>query len=535
MEPARRSPVRFLPHALVATLAVTVLPSFAISAIAPTSDSLLLFLSVVAAMLLSLVLAFAGAAVWKRWPGSADLVFGDLMLWGWLRRARAERRLAEVRALIGPDGAWNDVELGAEARSDLLERLSALLEARDAYTHGHSRRVTRHSERIAREMGLPPNEVAKIRVAAAVHDVGKVRTPRAVLTKPGRLTEEEFAVIKRHPVDGADMVNGIGDPEITAMVRHHHERLDGTGYPDGLASEEIPLGARIISVADTFDAMTSNRPYRGACKHKQALDVLAREAGSQLDQSAVAAFMRYYGGNRSVAWSAFLLAAPQRLAAWLGSVFQGVGAGVAPVVQGLAAVGAAGLAGVTLAGAPADVSAHVESADGRAHESREIANRSAPLARARSSDRGVHHGRPRSEDRRARTERRASERRRALGKPGVGPQRDDGRRDGGSGGGSPGGGRSEGGSPGEPGGGGDSGGGSGGGGGSGEGTPLRGIEVPDVEVPEVDVPGVELPRVEVPGVEVPGVEVPGVQLPGVDVPGVQLPGVKLPGVKAPGI
>src|SRR5687768_9539658 len=156
MRPERRSHMRFLPHALVATLAVTVLPSLAISAIATTSDSLLLFLSVVGAMLLSLVLAFAGAAVWKRWPGSTDLVFGDLMLWGWLRRARAERRLAEVRALIGPDGAWDDVELGAEARSDQLEQLSALLEARDAYTHGHSKRVTRHSERIAREMGLPP-------------------------------------------------------------------------------------------------------------------------------------------------------------------------------------------------------------------------------------------------------------------------------------------------------------------------------------------------------------------------------------------
>jgi putative nucleotidyltransferase with HDIG domain len=520
MEPARRSSVRFLPHALVATLAVTVLPSLAISAIGTTSDSLLLFLSVVGAMLLSLVLAFAGAAVWKRWPGSTDLVFGDLMLWGWLRRARAERRLAEVRALLGPDGARDDVELGAEARSDLLEQVSALLEARDAYTHGHSKRVTRHSERIAREMGLPAEQVAKVRVAAAVHDVGKVRTPRAVLTKPGRLTEEEFEVIKRHPVDGADMVDGIGDPEITAMVRHHHERLDGTGYPDGLASEQIPLGARIISVADTFDAMTSNRPYRGACKHKQALDVLAREAGSQLDPSAVAAFKRYYGGNRSVAWSAFLLAAPQRLAAWLGSVFQGVGAGIAPVVQGLAAVGAAGVVGAALAGAPADVSAHADPADGRAHESQQIADGHTPLARSRSRDRGVDRGTARRGDKQARAERRASERRRAPGKPGAGPQGGDGRRDGGSDDGSPGGGSGRDGS---------------GGGGSGGSTPPPVIEVPDVEVPYVDVPGVELPRVEVPSVEVPGVEVPGVQVPGVEVPGVQLPGVKLPGVKAPGI
>src|SRR4051812_37687106 len=106
MRPERRSSARFLPHAIVATLAVTVLPSLAVSTIATTSDTLLLSLSVVGAMLLSLVVASGGAAVWKRWPGSTDMVFGDLMLWGWLRRARAERRLAEVRALIGPDGAW---------------------------------------------------------------------------------------------------------------------------------------------------------------------------------------------------------------------------------------------------------------------------------------------------------------------------------------------------------------------------------------------------------------------------------------------
>ena len=165
--------------------------------------------------------------------------------------------------------------------------------------------------------------MAKVRTAAATHDVGKVHTPREVLTKPGRLTDAEYEIVKKHPGDGAAMVAEMGDPEITAMVRHHHERLDGSGYPDGLAAGDIPLGARIIAVADTFDAMTSGRPYRAACKHKKALDVLSGEAGTRLDPVAVAAFLRYYSGKRSVAWSALFIDAPPRLISWVGGFFQG--------------------------------------------------------------------------------------------------------------------------------------------------------------------------------------------------------------------
>ena len=199
-------------------------------------------------------------------------MFADLMLWGWLRRSVAERRLAQAETLLGNDPQGASVEA--------LIGLSELLEARDARTYGHSQRVTRHAERIATTMGLPAAEVAKVRTAAALHDVGKLHTPRSILNKPGRLTDSEFALIKRHPVDGAVMASGIGDPEITAMIRHHHERLDGRGYPDGLAGEDIPLGARIIAVADTFDAITSNRTYRRASHHKRALDVLV-ERGRQ--------------------------------------------------------------------------------------------------------------------------------------------------------------------------------------------------------------------------------------------------------------
>src|SRR5690348_4668252 len=137
----------------------------------------------------------------------------------------------------------------------MLTELAEALEAGDPYTRNHSRRVARYASMVAERLGLSAEEVDRIRTAAMVHDVGKVRTPIEVLHKPGRLTEEEYAIIKAHPVDGAHLVEALGDDRLTAIVRHHHERLDGRGYPDGLSGEEIPLGARIIAVADTFDAI----------------------------------------------------------------------------------------------------------------------------------------------------------------------------------------------------------------------------------------------------------------------------------------
>ena len=242
---------------------------------------------------------------------------------------RTAARAGRDAARQGPHGASLEALIG----------LSELLEARDARTYGHSQRVTRHAERIATTMGLPAAEVAKVRTAAALHDVGKLHTPRSILNKPGRLTDSEFALIKRHPVDGAVMAGGIGDPEITAMIRHHHERLDGRGYPDGLAGEDIPLGARIIAVADTFDAITSNRTYRRASHHKRALDVLASEAGKQLDGDAVAAFRGYYRGQRTVALSALIAAAPQRFLSWLGGASPAIGAGAASATSLLIGLG----------------------------------------------------------------------------------------------------------------------------------------------------------------------------------------------------
>jgi HD superfamily phosphohydrolase YqeK len=335
----------YWPYMLLATFAVTVLPLLVVAAIQSTGGLGSTLSSVAAAAALSVGISVAGSALWTRHRGSRDVVFADLMIWGWVRRLRTERRLADAGELLG-----DRASLTPSRQAELLERLSTALEARDAYTYGHSRRVTRHSEAIARRMGLTQAQIAMVRTAAAVHDVGKIRTPQDILNKPGKLTDEEFAAVKLHPVHGAELVAGIGDPELTAIVRHHHERLDGRGYPDCLHGQDIPLGARIIAVADTFDAITSTRAYRGAAKHKTALDILKKEAGSQLDPAAVQAFLSYYSGSRTVARWSLLVGEPPRFLWWLLGWLQG--AGVAPITKGVVAAGAAALMGSTLASPP---------------------------------------------------------------------------------------------------------------------------------------------------------------------------------------
>ena len=184
-----------------------------------------------------------------------------------------------------------------------------------------------------------------------MHDIGKINIPRSILNKPGKLTDDEFALVKRHAADGAALVSALDDPELTAIVRHHHERLDGTGYPDGLAGEDIPVGARVIAVADTFDAITSARAYRKTRTHGQAIQILQAESGMQLDAAAVAAFVSYYSARRSVGFASMLAAAPQRLLSGLGGVQSSVAAGVAPIAQTACGVGGVALIGACLGGA----------------------------------------------------------------------------------------------------------------------------------------------------------------------------------------
>ncbi len=328
-------------------------------------------------MSLSLGASHLGRVLWEKWPGSEDLLFSELMIWGYLHRLRTQRRLASALDTLGPMSEARRRALdgmSTKDRAKLLEQLVAEMETRDPYLHGHSRRVARYSWMIARGMGLPHAEVARIRTAAAIHDVGKIKTPTAILHKPGRLTDEEYEVIKKHPGDGALMADVLRDPELTSMVRHHHERLDGTGYPDGQSGQEIPLGARIIAVADTFDAITSERPYRPASPHKRAIDILREEAGTRLDPDVVRAFCGHYAGRRPLALWAFVAGLPERVLSWLAGSAASV-ASAAKVMAAAALVGGAAVSSATL-GLP--VAKH-HSADARSGSSDRIA-RSRSLA-----------------------------------------------------------------------------------------------------------------------------------------------------------
>ncbi len=339
---------RYLPAALIATLVVIVLPAVVVIQLSPLSGIPDLLLSAVLATGLSILLGSICSTLWTRRPESREIAFGDLMLWSWLRRVRAERRLARVAA--DTEGDVSD----AERELTALRRLSVVFEARDGFTHGHSGRVTRHSERIARRMGLPDLEVERIEAAAAVHDLGMVRVPRAVALKGDDLTPDERALVERHPVQGAEQVAAVAGPEIAAMVRHHHESFDGTGYPDGLTGDEIPLGARIIAVAETFDELVSAGPQRGPTSRRNALDALSERAGSQLDPVVVAAFVSYYSGVRSIAGAALAVTAPQRLVRRVAAAPAGIGsAGTPALIQGVCAAGTLALAGSCLTGLPA--------------------------------------------------------------------------------------------------------------------------------------------------------------------------------------
>jgi putative nucleotidyltransferase with HDIG domain len=352
---------RHVPQMLLATTVVAVLP-LVVSLALRASGMVSGWVSVGLAVVMSLASSTAGSAYWRKRGGNGEVLFGELLLWGWIRSRRQERELANATRLLdlvntGVAAHDQHDELRVEQREHLLQQLAGALEGQDVYLNGHSRRVARHATMIARGMGLSSDEVARIRAAAAVHDVGKLRTPKAVLNKPDRLTDEEFAVIKRHPVDGAEMVAALGDPELTRIVRHHHERLDGAGYPDRLQGEEIPLGARIIAVADTFDAITSARPYRGAAPHQKAIDILRTEAGTQLDPEAVRSFLAYYAGSRPTVVWAIITSGLRRVVSWLTG--DPAAAATISASKVAAATAATAAIGAAAAAAPVPVVHHV--------------------------------------------------------------------------------------------------------------------------------------------------------------------------------
>jgi HD-GYP domain-containing protein (c-di-GMP phosphodiesterase class II) len=172
--------------------------------------------------------------------------------------------------------------------------LISLIDLRDRYTGGHSARVANYVRGITVQMGMVEDEAEQIVLAASLHDIGKIGVPDHVLLKPGKLTEEEFEWIRKHPEWGWMAVRNVeGFHEASLLLLHHHERLDGKGYPGGLKGSAIPLGARLIAVADSFDALTTDRPYRPGRSVDAALAEIRRCAGPQFDPDVVNAFCAF--------------------------------------------------------------------------------------------------------------------------------------------------------------------------------------------------------------------------------------------------
>lgn len=216
---------------------------------------------------------------------------------------------AFVAALVGlqreyaRSGSWGETVTGLLLRDtiaqlergygDVIVALIAAVEAKDPYTRGHTQRVAALALQIGRELRLTPERLRVLHQAALPHDIGKIGVPDAILNKPGGLTADEFAVIREHPIRGHEIIKGVRSlrGEIDG-IRYHHERLDGSGYPDGLVGDAIPLDARIIAVADVYDALTSPRSYRAAWSSARALATIDADAGPRLDARCVAALHR---------------------------------------------------------------------------------------------------------------------------------------------------------------------------------------------------------------------------------------------------
>lgn len=178
-----------------------------------------------------------------------------------------------------------------------IESLNAAIESRDSYTAGHSDRVARLSGRIAKEMGYDDKKTELIHILGHMHDIGKLAIPDGILLKNGKYTKEEFEIMKQHPVVGYHIIKRVNELEDYAkIILYHHERIDGKGYPEGIAGSFIPIESCIISVADVFDAITSNRSYRSPVDVNKAINIILESKNTQLNEEAVNAFLKVEKG-----------------------------------------------------------------------------------------------------------------------------------------------------------------------------------------------------------------------------------------------
>jgi putative nucleotidyltransferase with HDIG domain len=296
-------------HALSVALAVSAYLLLGGSSLLPAgSFSVVPYLALFVTFLFANTLAVSGAvavservSIWQVWRQNTLKSLGyDLLtlpvayFFAWFYREHSIIGAFSLAIpLIGFRQLYKTHWQLARSHEDLLRLMPAVIEARDPYTSGHSKRVARNARLIARMIGLSGKHVDQIGVAALLHDVGKIYEVFApILRSPDRLTPEQWEIMKTHPAKGAELVQEASHlRHAVAVIRSHHENWDGTGYPDGLAGEDIPLGARIIIFADTIDAMTSDRPYRKAMTAVEVHAEIVRMRGRQFDPTIADAIL----------------------------------------------------------------------------------------------------------------------------------------------------------------------------------------------------------------------------------------------------
>lgn len=203
---------------------------------------------------------------------------------------------SEVAASIKKAQLYEEI---SELFMHTVEALASAIDAKDPYTYGHSRRVAQLSSAICEEMGMTRKETRNVELAAILHDIGKIGTPESILRKPGRLDPDEMEKVRAHPEQGAHILSNISEfRDVIRWIKHHHEWYDGKGYPDHIAAEHIPLQARVIAVADTFDAMTSDRPYRKGMPSVEAIRIMEECAGTQFDPAILETFKRIFSAGK---------------------------------------------------------------------------------------------------------------------------------------------------------------------------------------------------------------------------------------------
>jgi diguanylate cyclase (GGDEF)-like protein len=225
---------------------------------------------------------------------SEEITYGADAAMYWAKSA-GKNRVGEWAKLLkhGTDGTIPSYAGDRGVRApDVIAAFAAALTAKDSTTAAHTQRCSWYTAKLAEELGLGEEEASVIRLASLLHDIGKLAVPDDVLFKPGSLNEDEWALMKQHPTSALHLLQVRSISDAVPVILHHHEHFDGSGYPDGLAGDDIPLASRILLVSDAFDAMTTDRPYRKAMPVEAAIEELKRNSGGQFDPAIVEAFLR---------------------------------------------------------------------------------------------------------------------------------------------------------------------------------------------------------------------------------------------------